>query len=400
MTPGSWIAAVGLGLPVYSYLAYPVVLFALASAVQAARDAYFLLTRRERRRRAAHLPTVTVIIAAYNEAELVGDTLACCLEADYPRERLQVILGSDGSTDGTVEAARRIDDERLSVLEFSERRGKLAVLQDCAAHARSDILAFTDANTLLSPDSISYLVRHFSEPAVGAVCGELRLIQPDGAEAAEGGYWRYEAVLKILESRVDSVLGANGAIYALRRELFPRLETNLITEDFVIPMKVRERGLRVVYDPEAVASELAPSGAAQEFRRRVRIGAGNWQALGQCWRLLLPWRGFVAFSFWSHKVIRWFTPLLLMAALAASALMLDSPTWQAAFVLQLAFYGLAGVGALMELLGLRPGPLGAATYFVTINAALAVGMVRGMLGLQQPAWRRTGRRRRTAGEDG
>ncbi len=140
----------------------------------------------------------------------------------------------------------------------------------------------------------------------------------EGRPAEEGVYWRYEVTLKILENRLNAVLGANGAIYAVRRQLFPDLPRNLITDDFVIPMKVRAGGRRVVYDPEAVAMEEAPASMGSEFRRRVRIGAGNWQALGQCAPLLLPQKGFVAFSFWSHKVLRWATPFLLVAAFAAN----------------------------------------------------------------------------------
>ena len=282
------IAVLGIGLPLYSYLGYPLLLFLLASVVQMGRDAYYLVSRAERRRRSERLPRASLLLAAYNEEKVIERTLRNCLAVDYPRECLEILVGSDGSSDGTDAIVRRFEGQGVRLLRFDERRGKLAVVRDCVAQARGDILVFSDANTLLEPDSVRSLVRHFDNPKVGAVCGELRLVHPDGASADEGAYWRYELVLKILESRLDSVLGANGAIYAMRRELFPAMTARLITEDFIIPMKVRSRGFRVLYDPEAVALETAPAGVEDEFRRRVRIGAGNWQALWYCRDLLLP----------------------------------------------------------------------------------------------------------------
>ena len=388
----AWIViAAGLGLPVYAYLGYPLLLFVLAAFVQAARDVYYLVWRRDRRVRHPAPPSVSIVIAAHNEEDVIDATLRCVLDLDYPAELLEVVVGSDGSMDGTVREAQALGDARIRVLPFSERRGKLAVLKTCVAETQGDILVFTDANTSLSPESICNLLRHFGSPTVGVVCGELVLRGPHGEPADEGLYWRYEKVLKILESRLNAVLGANGAIYAVRRELFPRVPDNLITDDFVVPMKVREAGWQVVYDPEAVASEQTPATFSDEFRRRMRIGAGNWQALGQCWRLLLPWKGFVAMAFWSHKVLRWFTPFLLLVALIATAPVAGHPPGRILLVAQFAAYCGAGIGWILRRKGLRAGPLGLAAYFATINAALAIGLVRGMLRLQKPAWQRTAR---------
>lgn len=386
-----WIALLGLGLPLYAYVGYPIALFALASLVQIGRDAYYLVSRAERRSQDIWWPSVSIIIAAYNEEEVIGRTLSRCLELDYPEERLEVVVGSDGSTDGTVEIAQQHEGERVQVVAFPERRGKLSVISDCVARAGGDVLVFTDANTVLSRDSVRRLARHFNDPRVGAVCGELRLLTADGPLADEGLYWRYEMVLKILESRLDSVLGANGAIYAVRKDLFPKLAGNLITEDFVIPMKVRASGFRVLYDPEAVAVEDAPATVSDEFRRRIRIGAGNWQALWRCAELLLPWKGFVSFAFWSHKVLRWLAPFLLVAGFLANLALLAEPVWQAVFAAQVGFYGCAVLGYVLRRLRLPAGPLRPASYFVAINAALAVGLVRGVLRMQQPTWQRTAR---------
>jgi len=385
-----WVAVISLAVPVYAYVGYPAVLFVSAALVQVARDLRYLLTRNERRRRIRRLPTVSVIIAAHNEEAVIERTVRSLLAADYPSERLEVLVGSDGSTDATVSLVRRIEDDRVKVFEFAQRRGKLAVITDCARLAHGEVLVFCDANTLLQPDAIGRLVRHFDAPHVGGVCGELRLRNPEGAATDEGFYWRYEVTLKLLESRLDATLGANGAIYAVRRDLFPTLPTHLVTDDFVIPMKIRARGFSVVYDPEAVATEDAPAAVSGEFRRRVRIGAGNWQTLWHCKELLLPWRGFVALAFWSHKVLRWLTPFALVPALVASGLLISlDPLWPIMFGVQVGFYGAAAVGGLMNGNRRMPGVCRAAHYFLAMNAALALGMIRGALGLQRPTWQRT-----------
>ncbi|MFW6119017.1 MAG: glycosyltransferase family 2 protein [Planctomycetota bacterium] len=385
-----WVALLGLALPAYSYVGYPVLLFISAALVQTGRDVFYLLRRGERRTRSAHTPGVSIVMAAYNEEESLGTTLERCLAVDYPPEKLEVIVGSDGSTDGTVRIARQYAERGVRTCDFSERRGKLSVVEDCVERAEGEIVVLTDANTRLQPDSVRKLVRHFDDPEVGAVCGEL-LLEGEGT-GDEGIYWRYEVALKTLENRLNAVLGANGALYAVRRELFPRLPGHLITDDFVIPMKVRERGYRVLYDPEAVAVEDPPISAKAEFRRRLRIGAGNWQALRYCAHLLAPWHGWISLAFWSHKVLRWVTPYLLIAAFCANVFLLGSPFWRFVFAGQVGFYLLAASGWLLPKARIPAGPLRTVTYFVLVNAALGAGLFRGLLGLQRAAWQRTARK--------
>jgi len=385
-----WIAMLGLILPAYSYVGYPVVLFILAAMVQTGRDVFFLLRRGERRTRSSHAPSVSIVMAAYNEEDSIAGTLERCLAVHYPQDRLEVIVGSDGSTDDTVPVAEQYRDRGVRTFAFTERRGKLSVVEDCVDRARGEIIILTDANTRIEPDSVGNLVRHFADSKVGAVCGELVLKEHGTGD--EGIYWRYEVALKTLENRLNAVLGANGALYAVRRELFPHLPGHLITDDFVIPMKVRARGYRVLYDPEAIAVEDPPPSRAAEFRRRLRIGAGNWQALRHCAHLLAPWRGWIALAFWSHKVLRWVTPYLLVVAFGANLLLLGRPLWRFIFAGQMAFYLLAASGWLLPKIRIPAGPLKTVTYFVVVNTALGAGLIRGLLGLQRAAWQRTARR--------
>ena len=392
------IIAVGLGVPFYSYIVYPTLLFVLGMVVQAARDAKYLIKRAERRNTEKPRPFVSIIMSAFNEEDVLESTLEACTNVEYPSGRYEVIVGSDDSFDNTVDIAKRFEDRGVRVLEFHERRGKISVIKDCVEEARGDILVFTDANIRLEPEAVQNLVRHFVDPGVGAVCGELRLVRTDSGENREGLYWQYEVALKTLESRMHGVIGANGPLYALRKDVFPDVGKEVITDDFVIPMKVRDQDYKVNYDPEAVAREETSGSASDEFGRRIRIGAGNWQALWDCAGLLLPWKGFIAFSFFSHKVLRWLTPFCMLLALLANLTVLWHPVGQLVFAGQLLFYAAAGLGYVLQRWRLPAGPLKLFPYFLTINTALGIGFAKGVLGLQEPAWRRTERSAVPAGE--
>ncbi|MCK4298672.1 MAG: glycosyltransferase family 2 protein [Planctomycetes bacterium] len=384
------ILVTALGLVAYTYLGYPVLLFLAASVAQAGRDMRFLFSRRNRRRQSGHLPKVSLIVAAYNEEAVIAEKVVNCLELDYPADRLEVIIGSDGSTDGTDAAVKSCDDSRVRFFGFAERRGKLPVLQELVEHATGEVLLFSDADILLRPDAVRKLIRHFVDSNIGAVCGELAIVTAPEAQSAESVYWRYEVMLRFLESRLDSALGASGAIYAVRRSLFPRIPRHVINDDFVIPMKVRSQGYRVTYDPEAVATYANSANVFNEFRRRARIGAGNLQALYHCRDLLLPWKGPVAFSFWSHKVIRWLVPFLLLAAFVANLFLLGAWWGRALFGVQVVGYALAGVSLLCPSLVAGVGLLRLPGYFVVLNAGLFWGFVTFARGRHGPTWQPRG----------
>jgi len=223
---------------------------------------------------------------------------------------------------------------------------------------------------------------------IGGVCGRL-LLHGDKSETDEGPYWKLETYLKARESALDSCLGANGAIYAIRKSCWPGIPDNTFVDDFVVGMRVREQDLRVIYDTEAVATEELPQSVGHEMTRRVRIGAGDFQALLLCWRSLLPWRGPYVWAFWSHKVLRWMAPFFMIIALVSNFALLHHPLFAVLLLLQLTFYGLAIMGAL---LGKRKIVLFSAPhYFVTINLALLLGFFRLVTGTQQAAWKRTAR---------
>jgi len=219
------------------------------------------------------------------------------------------------------------------------------------------------------------------------VSGRLILKSATGVNT-DDGYWKYETLLKRLEGQLGIVLGANGGIYSLRKELFRPLKSDVIQiDDFIWPVSVYERGYRGVYEPAAIANEEASPDVEAEFRRKVRIGTGDYRALVECWRLLLPWQGWIAFAFWSHKVVRWLAPFLLLLLLFSNALLRDCSFYRELFELQLAFYALAGLGAFFSKQKyLLAKLLRVPYYFVGSNVALLIGCYKCVTGRQQATW--------------
>lgn len=361
---------------------------------------------------AERYPTVGVLFSAHNEEDHVRARIENLLALDYPADHVRIYAGADGCTDGTVDVLQELALIHPALhVEVAERcGGKIAMLKRLAGQSREELLLFTDANTTFEPDAVMQMVQHVRDPTVGGVCGRLVLHDGEGHETDEGLYWRWESRMKARESRIDSCLGANGAIYCLRRPLFwDEIPDNTIVDDLVVGMKVRERGFRMLYEPTAVAHEELPARVRDEWARRVRIGAGDYQALGLCRRCLGPLYGAFAWMFWSHKVLRWYTPHLavvaLLAALGAVAPSLGAPP-EALFraclaqaplatgVLCAAVAALVGAGLGRILRRVRVGffaPLRWCDYFVTMQAALLVGYVRYRRGGLSGAWQRTAR---------
>jgi cellulose synthase/poly-beta-1,6-N-acetylglucosamine synthase-like glycosyltransferase len=381
-----FITLVSLGLLVYTYAGYPLLLW-LLNAVRRRRA--------DSSGRPEHWPTVSIILSAYNEEAVIGERMKNLLSLDYPRDRLEILVGSDGSTDRTCEIAKEYQAAWLSPIPFEKRRGKSSVLNDLVSRARGEIVVMTDANTFFHPDAVRELItalrRH---PSACAVVGQLDLHAPSVAgENLDSAYWLYETYLKKLESRFGCVLGANGAIYAFRRERYRPLPPSAIVDDFLIPMLMRlHSGGQVFFVPTARAWETSPERVRDEFHRRVRIGSGDFQALLWTWRLLLPWKGMVALAYLSHKVLRWFGPWFLLTSFIANLWLLDIAFFKILFAGQLLAYGL-GIGATL----VHPVPvLGRAAtgarYFIVLNAALLMGFVRFVSGLARPTWNTTPRR--------
>jgi cellulose synthase/poly-beta-1,6-N-acetylglucosamine synthase-like glycosyltransferase len=336
-------------------------------------------------------PRVALLIAAHNEADVIESRIEDALALAYPRNRLQIVIASDGSDDGTVEICRRYGD-RITLLAFPQRRGKAAVLNDAVARLDADVVVLSDANTFMDPAALHHLVRWFRDPAVGVVCGRLVLTDPRSGRNVDSLYWRYETHLKRCEARLDALLGANGAIYAIRRALFPALPPGTAVDDFVVPLLAKLRtGCRVLYENDAVAREESAPELRGEFRRRARIGAGGFQALGALWPLLQPRHGWTAFAFWSHKVLRWVCPFLMLGALLTGMALASHPLYRRMNISQGIFYGLCAAGAVLPAADRRYRFLRMLSMFAAMNLALLVGFFRWLRGTQTGHWQRTSR---------
>ncbi len=338
------------------------------------------------------LPTVTILIAAHDEEAVIGARIRDALATDYPASLLDVVVASDGSTDGTASIVRGFGTDRVRLLEFTARRGKAAVLNDAIPASRGDVVLLSDANTQIEPTAARRLARWFADPAVGVVCGRLILTDPTSGKNVDGLYWKYETFLKRCEGRLGALLGSNGAIYAVRKDRFVPIPVGTIVDDFIIPLLVKlGSGSAIVYDGDAVAREETPPGLNDEFRRRVRIGAGGFQSLGLLWRLLDPRRGWIALAFFSHKLLRWTCPFFLLGMLGSSMVLSDGPFYRWCLIAQLAFYLLASIVALAPP-GVRfPKILRLPALFTGMNLALLVGFGRWASGTQRGTWQRTAR---------
>ena len=340
----------------------------------------------------ADLPDVTVVIPAYNEEDWIGEKARNTLALDYPREKLEVVVVADGSTDRTFEVAHAIPG--VAAFFEPERRGKVAAMHRVLAHVDTPIVVFTDANAMLEPGALRELVAPFADPEVGAVAGEKRVSTSDSGTAGEGLYWRYESALKRLDSQLHSVVGAAGELFALRTEAVPEVEPDTILDDFVLTLRVAEAGYRVAYAPEAAATEGPSASLEDEWTRKVRICAGGWQAMARLRGLLNPFRhGLLTVQYVSHRVLRWtLAPVLLPLAYVLNVMLVGAnPVYGVLLVAQLAFYAVAFLGWLLRDREVRIRGFRLPLYVVFMHAAVFPGVVRFLTGSQSVNWARAKR---------
>ena len=368
------------GLILYTYCLFPLVLGCLASGRKSACEAP--------EPGDVELPRVAMVVAAYNEAHVISDKLQNTWNLDYPQDRFHILVGSDGSSDETSRILNDCKDGRLKAACFDQRRGKISVLNDLMREVDADIVVMSDANTMYAADAIKKLVCHFSDPLIGCVSGVLSFEQ-DGGVSGEGLYWKYETWIKRNESRFGFLIGCNGGIFAIRRDLFEPLPASTIVEDFVLSMRILEHGHRVIMEPQAHGVEPACPSAKAEMIRKIRIGAGNWQALSLNRALLHPRYGLRAFAFWGHKVLRWMVPLFFIVSVVACVPLLTFNLYRIALTCQIggavlaAFASSPGIGKRLPRFT-RP-----ISYFFLMNYALLRGFFRYLFGTQRVTWERS-----------
>jgi len=384
-----WISLI---LLFYGYIGYPLLLWVITRL-------YSRLVRKARLEAG-----VSVVIAVWNEADVIEGKLNNLVSLDYPTGDCEILIGSDGSADQTNEIVERFvrnyrktapEHKALPAIRFfpfTERRGKMAVLNDLLEAAQQDIVVFTDARQIFAPDAIRQLVDNFSDPAVGCVSGELTFRTKDGATARGINlYWTYEKFMRRLESAIHSMLGATGAIYAIRRNLFTPLPPNAVLDDMITPLRIIARGYRAVFDGSAKAFDEVADDPKEESRRKGRTLYGNYQIFTMMPQVFNPFTSPIALQMFSHKLLRVLAPLLLVAVFVSNIYLASESFYAALLILQTIFYALALTGALTRTKTSGPGRLLARICYIPyvfclLNFSALAGLYKFLSSRQSVLW--------------
>ncbi|GAB3295161.1 glycosyltransferase family 2 protein [Hymenobacter humi] len=372
-----WLA---LAVVLYTYVGYALVVWLWAKVVRGG-------TPKPAPR--AFEPEVTLVVPAYNEADILDDKVRNCLAQDYPADKLRLLFITDGSNDHSGEVLAAYP--QVEHLHRPERAGKSMAENRAIRYVTTPYVVFTDCNTLLNPEAVRRLVRHYQDPQVGAVSGEKRVLSDGSASGSgEGLYWKYESFLKQCDSDICSLMGAAGELVSFRTDLFKPLEPDTILDDFVQSMRIVDAGYRVVYEPQAYAMEPPSFSLKEEMKRKVRICAGGWQSMSRLLSLLNPLRQpVVTFLYVSHRVLRWsLTPalLLLLLPLNVALALTHGGIYHLLLAAQVLFYGAAALGWWRASQGKAAGPLLVPLYFTMMNVAVFQGAGRFWRNSQPAAW--------------
>lgn len=374
-----WVSALGIA---YTYVGYGILIALLAR-----------WRPRPVAKSADYTPSVTLLVAAYNEESCIRTKIENSLALDYPLDKLDILVVADGSNDGTMDIVQGYAAEHnVRLLHQPERQGKPAALIRALPHIDSQVIVFSDANSYFYPSTLRMLIRNLADPAVGGVGGVKRMSNEDESLTGqgEGLYWRYESFLKACDSAVSSVMGVPGEVWAAKREAYIPSDPDSYIEDFVASLRMVAAGWRVVYEPEAIAYEKASPGLYAEWGRRTRMAAGGWQSLRQLSGMLRTPHKLLTFQYLSHRMIRWIVTPTLFVLLLASNLLLASahPFYAITLIAQGMFYSLAGLGWWLAARGRRIGWLLAPFYVCLLNAAALAGGWRHLRGRQSVVWRK------------
>ena len=346
-------------------------------------------------------PEVTLLIAAHNEKDFVEAKVKNSLEIDYPQDKLKIVWVTDGSDDGTPELLRQYPD--ITVHHLPQQGGKIEAMNRGVKMSDSPIIVFSDANAMLSRESVRRIVHLFANPKVGCVAGEKRIFDNEkdmAAGAGEGFYWKYESFLKRYDARLYSVVGAAGELFAIRRELFTEMEKDTLLDDFMISLRIAMQGYVTQYDPEAYACETSSANVKEELKRKVRIAAGGFQSMARLIPLLNVFRyGILSFQYISHRVMRWtLAPLCLLLLLISNTLLVcrsdffSCHFFSIVFWLQALVYAMALLGWFMENRHIKLKILFVPYYFFFMNLSVYMGFFRYLKKSQDVKWERAKRR--------
>ncbi len=379
----------------YAYLGYGIVLYFLVKIKR-------LLGSSKRAIIENYEPEVTLFVAAYNEKDYVDAKVKNSFEMQYPASKIKQVLVTDGSDDGTPEILQKYQNESISVYHTPARGGKIGAMNRGMQFVTSPIVIFSDGNTMLGKESIQRIVNLFADPKVGCVSGEKRIYnkEKDAAAGTEGIYWKYESKLKKWDAELYSVVGAAGELFAIRTELFQKVEKDTLLDDFIISLRVAMKGYTIQYDPEAYAIETSSANVKEELKRKVRIAAGGIQSILRLKPLLNIFKyGVLSFQYISHRVLRWtLAPLSLPILLIINLILFIklgynnfSSLYVWLFYGQILFYIMAFLGWYLENKAIKIKALFVPYYFMIMNLAVLMGMRRYYKGNQSVNWERAKR---------
>ena len=375
----------------YTFFGYGIVLFLLVKLRR------LLKGKRTINKDIRSLPTCTLIVAAYNEADILDEKIKNTLSLRYPAGKLNVLFITDGSTDNSPEVIKKYS--AIQLMHLPERKGKIHAMHRAMHEVKTGIVIFTDANTFLNEDALVNMARHYSDVSVGAVAGEKRVLIEASADATagEGFYWKYESALKKWDSELYSVVGAAGELFSIRTSLYQPVPADTVLDDFMISLRIAEKGYRIIYEPEAYAMETSSANVAEELKRKIRIAAGGIQSVLRLKSLLNPFRNtMLCFQYISHRVLRWtVTPFLMIVAFVLSgciAFYTHEKPYMLLFAAQAFFYVMAVMGWIVEKRKLSVKILFIPYYFCVMNYAVIAGIRRYMMGAQSAAWEKAKRK--------
>lgn len=368
-----WACAVAL---VYVYVGYPALLALIAPFVPRTKP------------KPGYLPTLSVLIAAYNEEANIGKKVEQTLALDYPAEKLEILVLSDGSTDHTDEIIRAFKDPRVRLIRMEPRRGKTAAQNRGVREARGEVLVFSDATTVYHAQALRYLACNYEDPKVGAVSGRYQYFDPEGNSPTGLGtmaFWNYENLLKTLQSRIRTISGCCGCIYSVRKSAYTQLPDDVIS-DLVQPLWVIQKGFRVAFEDRALAYEETTQSAGEEFSMRVRVITRGIRGLLSVPDILKPWKfGWIAFQLLSHKILRWLVPFFLVLLFASNGALAGHATYGFFLVLQTLFYAWALLSMAVPAQR-RWKILGIPLYFCLLNAAALCSVIEVIRGRKYVTW--------------
>jgi biofilm PGA synthesis N-glycosyltransferase PgaC len=375
----------------YTFLGYAIVLYVFMRIRIALKGRRILPPMDQ------EFPTLTLIIAAYNEESIIEEKIRNTLELAYPEGKLKLLFITDGSSDSTPDRISKYP--AIKLMHTPARSGKIQAIHRAMHEVDTEVVVYTDANTFLNKEALLLIARHYADPSIGAVSGEKRVMQDSvsDATAGEGIYWKYESTLKKWDSELYSVVGAAGELFSVRRSLYKPVESDTILDDFMISMLIAQQGYRIVYEPAAYASELSSDNIHEELKRKVRIAAGGIQSIVRLKKLLNPFGNpLLTFQYISHRVLRWtVTPFLMILALILNlVIVLQSAHWIYTLILagQVTFYVLALLGWLLETRKIKVKALFVPYYFCMMNYAVIAGIGRYIKGSQSSVWEKAKRK--------